>query len=63
MTKLAMYRKARGLSQSMLAVESGLSKRLIQQYEGKYRNINRAAAETVKILADTLGCNMEDLLE
>ena len=63
MSKLQERRKAKGLSQSQLAKASGLNVRRIQDYEGGFSDINRAAAISVKALADALGCRMEDLLE
>lgn len=56
-------RKARGLSQRELAEASGVNVRVLQHYEQGFKDINKAAAETVKALADALGVRMEDILE
>lgn len=62
-TNLARYRKARGLSQSQLANASGLSLRSIQLYEQRQNDINNAQYNRLQVLANTLGCKIEDLLE
>ena len=61
--KIQEIRKARGLSQRQLAEASGVNVRVLQHYEQGFKGINKAAAETVKALADALGVRMEDLLE
>ena len=61
--RLQEIRKARGLSQRQLAEASGVNVRVLQHYEQGFKDINKAAAETVKALADALGVRMEDLLE
>lgn len=61
--KIQEIRKARGLSQRQLAEASGVNVRVLQHYEQGFKDINKAAAETVKALADALGVRMEDLLE
>ena len=61
--KIQKIRKARGLSQRQLAEASGVNVRVLQHYEQGFKDINKAAAETVKALADALGVRMEDLLE
>ena len=63
MSNLQERRKAKGLSQSQLAKASDISVRMIQGYEAGYKDINRAAAISVKALADALGCKIDDLLE
>ena len=62
-TKLAQYRKARGMSQSQLARASGLSLRSIQLYEQRQNDINNAQYNRLRRLAGVLGCDIEDLLE
>ena len=62
-TKLQTVRKAIGLSQKELAEKSGVTLRMIQQYEQRAKDINKAAASNVFALAQTLGCKAEDLLE
>lgn len=61
--KIQEIRKARGLSQRQLAEASGVNVRIIQHYEQGFKDINKAAAITIKALADALGVRMEDLLE
>lgn len=46
-----------------LSEKSGVTLRMIQQYENRSKDINRAAAETLSALSRVLGCNVEDLLE
>ena len=62
-TKLQTVRKAIGLSQKELAEKSGVTLRMIQQYEQRAKDINRAAAGNLFALAKALGCKAEDLLE
>ena len=61
--KLKEKREAAGISQSGLAQSSGVSVRMIQHYEQGVKDINKAAAITVKRLADALGVKMEDIIE
>lgn len=63
MTNLKHKREETGISQSGLAESSGVSVRMIQHYEQGFKDINKAAAITVKRLADALGCKIEDLIE
>ena len=63
MTNLRRLREERGLSRSQLAEASGVSVRMIEQYELGIRSINGSAALTVYKLAQALGCTVEDLLE
>ena len=62
-TKLQKIRKDCGYSQSELANRSGVNKRMIQQYETRAKDINKAAGVTLLALARVLGCEVEDLLE
>lgn len=62
-TNLKMLRGLAGMSQSELAMQSGISVRTIQQYEQRQKNINKARGETLLRLARTLSCNMEDIME
>lgn len=62
-TKLQKMRKACRYSQSELANRSGVNKRMIQQYETRAKDINKAAGVTLLALARVLGCEVEDLLE
>lgn len=62
-TRLCTLRKAAGYSQSELSIASGVSLRMIQQYEQRAKDINKATATNLRCLAIALGCTMEDLLE
>lgn len=62
-TKLKRIRESRGLSQTELALESGVHFRSIQMYEQKVNDIDKAQAKTLYKLSRVLGCNIEDLLE
>ncbi len=62
-TNLSKIRKKSGLSQRELAQLSGVNIRSIQQYEQRAKDINKAAAQSIKALAGVLACRMEALLE
>lgn len=62
-TQLQILRKAAGYSQKMLADRSGVSLRMIQQYEQRAKDINKASGSSLLALSRTLGCCVEDLLE
>lgn len=62
-TKLQTIRKAIGLSQKKLSEKSGVTLRMIQQYEQRAKDINKATASNLFALAKALGCKAEDLLE
>lgn len=62
-TNLKRLRKAAGLSQNALAEASGVPLRTIQQYEQRRKNINKAQAEYLVILAQVLCCDVQSLLE
>ena len=62
-TQLQMLRKAIGYSQKMLADKSGVTLRMIQQYEQRAKDINKASGANLAALAQILGCRMEDLME
>lgn len=59
---LKKVRINKGISQSDLANQSGVSLRTIQGYEIGQRDINKASGETLYKLSKALGCLMEDLL-
>ena len=61
--RLHTLRLASGYTQSGLAEQSGLNIKTLQSYEIRGKNINRAAAESLMMLARTLGCRIEDLME
>ncbi|MDR1299504.1 MAG: helix-turn-helix transcriptional regulator [Oscillospiraceae bacterium] len=62
-TNLKRLRDAAGLSQSRLAMESGVSLRSIQMYEQRNKDVNKARAISLAKIARVLGCGVEDLLE
>lgn len=62
-TKLQQMRKSAGYSQKELSEKSGVNIRMIQQYESRAKDINKAAVITVMSLSKVLGCRIEDLVE
>ena len=51
------------MTQRELSEKSGVNLRTIQQYERRSKDINKAAGATLRALALTLSCRVEDLLE
>ena len=62
-SNLQRIRKFRGITQKKLSEESGVTLRMIQLYEQRQNDINKAQAEVVLRLANVLGCKIEDLME
>ena len=62
-TNLKFLRQKAGLSQRDLADLSGVPVRTIQQYEQRRKNINKAQAEYLVVLAKVLFCEVWDLME
>lgn len=62
-TNLKLLRQKAGLSQRKLADLSGVPVRTIQQYEQRQKNINKAQAEYLVMLAKVLYCEVGDLME
>lgn len=62
-TQLQILRKSLGYSQKTLAEKSGVTLRMIQQYEQRAKDINKATVTNLIALAHTLGCKVEDLIE
>lgn len=62
-TNLKLLRQKAGLSQRNLADLSGVPVRTIQQYEQRQKNINKAQAAYLFMLAKALYCDIGDLLE
>ena len=60
---LSRIRNGMGISQLELANRSGVNVRIIQSYEQKLRDINKAQVSTVASLAKALDCNPLDLME
>lgn len=63
MNKLKQIREAAGMTQAELAKLTGISVRVIQNYEQGTRPLNGARAITVYQTAKALNCTVEDLLE
>ena len=62
-SNLQRIRKASGMTQKKLAEASGAALRMIQLYEQRKQDINKAQAITLTRMAHVLGCAVEDLLE
>ncbi len=62
-SQLARLRAYVNLSQKALAERSGISVRMIEQYEQGRKDINHASSTTVYKLSKALGCKMEDLMD
>ena len=62
-TRLQAQRKNCKLTQKALSEKSGVNLRTLQQYEMRAKDINKAAAGTLRSLAQVLSCEIEDLLE
>lgn len=59
---LKYTRESKGMSQADLAKASGVSKRMIEQYEQGMRNINNASVITVLKLAEALNTDVYDII-
>lgn len=59
---LKAARKAAGLTQKQLAVQSGVKLRAIQLYEQNQLDLSRASVSSAVALAKTLDCSIEDLI-
>ena len=62
-TNLQVFRTFYGYSQNELAKKTNVSLRMIQQYEQRAKDINKASGLTLLRLSKILGCKIEDLLE
>lgn len=62
-TNLQRMRRKANLTQAQLSEMTGVSLRTLQDYEQRKKNINKAQAETILMLAQGLCCDMEALLE
>ena len=62
LSMLARLRAYAGLTQKSLGEKSGVSVRMIEQYEQGKKELKRASAETVYRLSRALGCEMEELI-
>lgn len=61
--RLQRRRKCCGLTQRELSRKSGVNLRTLQQYERRAKDINKASGNTLRSLALTLSCTIEELLE
>ena len=61
-SRLKFMREYKGMSQSKLAEQSGVSLRTIQAYEQGYKDINKAQVITVLQLAEALECDVYDII-
>ena len=57
------YQERLGISQSELARQSGVSVRMIQNYEQRQKDLRKAQTITTWMLARALRCTVEDLME
>ena len=62
-SNLQRIRKTSGMTQRQLSESSGVSLRMIQLYEQRQQEINKAQAVTLIRMAYILGCDVEDLFE
>lgn len=62
-TNLKVLRKNAGLTQQELAEQSGVPLRTLQQYEQRQKDINKAQAGYLAMLARVLCCKVEELME
>jgi len=62
-TNLQYIRKRRNLTQKELSLLSNVSIRTIQEYEGRYKDINKASAITLKNMSNVLNCSILDIME
>ena len=62
-SRLKRIRVSSGLTQTELAHLSGINVKSIASYEQNPNTINKASVETIYNIADSLGCNIEDLIE
>ena len=61
-SQLKRLRLYASLTQSELATRSGVSKRMIEQYEQGRKTLANASATTVIRLADVLNCDVRELV-
>lgn len=62
-TNLKRIRKSRGVTQRLLAEQTHIPLRTIQQYEQGQKSINGARSEYLVLLAKALYCEADELLE
>ena len=62
-TRLKRLRQEQGLTQAELSALSGVSLRMIQLYEQRQSDINKASGESINALAKALHCNFYQVME
>ena len=62
-SKLKRLRVSSGMTQDDLSQLSGINIKSISAYEQDPVKINKASVDTLYILAESLNCNIEDLVE
>lgn len=62
-SRLQYHRLRNGMSQKDLSDKSSVSLRMIQQYEQRKKDINKASISSVYSLAKALNCDIENLME
>lgn len=62
-SKLKRIRVSVGMTQNELADISGINIKSIASYEQNPEKINNASVKSLYILANCLGCEIEDILE
>lgn len=62
-SNLKRLRVSSGLTQSDLATLSGINIKSISAYEQDPIRINKASADTLFILSESLNCSIDDLIE
>ncbi len=62
-TNLRQIRMDAGYTQKELADKSGVTLRMIQQYEQRVKDINKSSVASICALARVLGCGVDDLME
>ena len=61
-SKLKKARIAAGITQIELSEFSGVNIKSITSYEQNPEKLSRASLDTVWVLADSLGCEIEDII-
>ena len=61
-SRLARLRAYAGMTQKLLAERSGVSVRMIEQYEQGKKSLDHASVSTVSRLARALNCTVEELV-
>jgi transcriptional regulator with XRE-family HTH domain len=63
MSNLKKIREDKNITQKELSERSGVSIRMIQHYEQGVKDINKSQGNTLRALANTLDCKIEDLMQ